>query len=220
MELAVNKKTLSSVYDDKSFLNETVNLLNSIIDEELEKEVPDCDLIDECISTLDLIQTAENPTLALHLVLSKKEVINYCRKNAKSKNLKKSVAAAMILVIIGSSAVFTLSPKAVKSAQSFFESISAFLFEKADETESGDDKISSIYATFPEGTAFKTKTANNITLENVVITAIYNDSKTKEIPLSDCQISKTEEKDGEKKYVLVVISYKGCACSVVYEMEE
>ena len=220
MEITVNKTILQNIYNDKSFYSEIYNLLNSIIDEELEKEEPDCDLIDECISALDDIQKSQSSASAIRLVLTKKEVMRYCKQHSKSKTVQKTVAAAVLIILLGSSIAVLNAPAIAESAQNFFESIAGILFEKADETDENDDKISSIYATFPEGTAFKTKNKNDITLENVVITAVYSDGKTKEIPLSDCQISKTEEKDGESSYILVVISYNGCACSVVYETEE
>ena len=219
MEITVNKTILQNIYDDKSFYSEIYNLLNSIIDEELEKEEPDCDLIDECISALDDIQKSQNPASALHLVLTKKAVLSYCKKHSKNGIVRKTVAAAALLVVLGSSIAFAASPELVKSAQSFFDSISSFLFEGAKETENNDNEISSIYVTFPEKTEFKIKNENEINLENVVITAVFSNSKTKEIPLSDCKITKTAESDGDNKYIIVAISYHGCACSVVYEVE-
>ncbi len=221
MNISVNETTLKEIYNDKNYYSEIYSLLNSVIDEELEKDEPDCDLIDDCISIIDSIQKNDNPASALHLVLTKKEVMRYCKQHSENKTVQKTIAAAALLVIIGSSVAFASSPELVKSAQNFFDSVSSFLFEKADETETqNDDEISSIYATFPEGTKFKVKNENEINLQNVVITAVYSSSATKDIPLSDCKITKTAENNEEGNYILVVISYNGCACSVVYEVEE
>ena len=52
----INKKILNEILDENTLKAEIAELLNDVIDKELEKEEPDCDLIDECIDILDNIE--------------------------------------------------------------------------------------------------------------------------------------------------------------------
>ncbi len=52
-EIKIDKRILNEILDENTLKNEIAEFLNDIIDEELQKEEPDCDLIDECIDILD-----------------------------------------------------------------------------------------------------------------------------------------------------------------------
>ncbi|HAY72952.1 MAG TPA: hypothetical protein DCY31_03705, partial [Ruminococcaceae bacterium] len=56
-KLVMTESILKEIYDDDSFKAVTVELLNSLIDAELQKEEPDFDFIDECADVLIEIQS-------------------------------------------------------------------------------------------------------------------------------------------------------------------
>ena len=73
-DLKLTKEILNSIYDDTSFKAEVAELINSLIDEELSKDEPNCDFIDECINTLEELES-ENFAKAVsytHLTLPTK----------------------------------------------------------------------------------------------------------------------------------------------------
>ena len=55
-KIMINKTILEEILDENSLKNEIAELINNVIDEELVKEEPDCDLIDECIDILESIE--------------------------------------------------------------------------------------------------------------------------------------------------------------------
>ncbi|MFR5875401.1 MAG: hypothetical protein ACLUFN_02815 [Eubacterium sp.] len=220
MDFTINEKTLCNLLNDELYSNEIVSFLNSVIDEELEKDDMDCDFIDECINAIDEITEYYNSAPAIRLMLTEKRVMSYCKKHSRNNGAVRAVIAACLVMVIGGTALFHTSPAVAKSSKEFFEVVISSLQQMADITDSNDSTISSIYASFPENTVFKAKDIDSIDLSEIKITAIYNDNSTKEIPISDCKITKSIEKDENNKSVaLVVIAYNGCACSVVYQIE-
>ena len=95
----INKTILEEILDENSLKNEIAELINNVIDEELVKEEPDCDLIDECI---DILESIENDDYS--------NVIPFVKKAYNGRINKKVwsilVACAIILVAsIGTVAV-------------------------------------------------------------------------------------------------------------------
>lgn len=70
MNITVNSTTLQSVINDSKSNKDLIEFLNSVIDEELEKVNPDCDLIDECIDIIDELQQHKYTSPVLALVVS------------------------------------------------------------------------------------------------------------------------------------------------------
>ena len=98
-KIMINKTILEEILDENSLKNEIAELINNVIDEELVKEEPDCDLIDECI---DILESIENDDYS--------NVIPFVKKAYKGRINKKIwsilVACAIILAAsIGTVAV-------------------------------------------------------------------------------------------------------------------
>lgn len=98
-KIMINKTILEEILDENSLKNEIAELINNVIDEELDKEEPDCDLIDECI---DILESIENDDYS--------NVIPFVKKAYKGRINKKIwsilVACAIILAAsIGTVAV-------------------------------------------------------------------------------------------------------------------
>lgn len=219
MEFTVTEKSILSLLNDKKQNKEIIRFLNQIIDEEIEKDSPDCDLIDECIDAIDEIQAEENSQPALRLVLTKKQVMKYCRRHTQNSNTVKSVIAAALVLIMGGTAVFNASPALAETVKSFFETIVSTLQELSAETKSDEDSdISSIHASLDENSNLIITDIDDIDEEKLIVTAVYSDKTERNIPISKCKISKTLEHTDEGSYVLVAISYDGCACSIAFEV--
>ena len=98
-KLAINKTIINEILDEKTLKIEIAELVNDLIDEELLKEVPDCDFIDECI---DILDNLENNNYS--------NVVPFVNKTYKGRFSKKAwsilVACAIILAAtIGTVAV-------------------------------------------------------------------------------------------------------------------
>ena len=95
----INKTILNEILDENTLKAEIAELLNDVIDKELEKDEPDCDLIDECI---DILDNLENDDYS--------KVIPFINKTYKGRFSKKVwsilVACAILLAAsIGTVAV-------------------------------------------------------------------------------------------------------------------
>ena len=115
MNITVNAKTLQAVFDDSKSNQDLIDFLKSVIDEELAKANPDCDLIDECVDFIDELQEHKYTSPVLRVVLSAntvKKIVNPKRNSWKSLNraLRVAIIAAMI-----ATGTFTVNA-AVKSA--------------------------------------------------------------------------------------------------------
>ncbi len=98
-EIKIDKRILKEIFDENTLKNEIAELINNVIDEELVKEEPDCDLIDECIDILDNLENNDYSN-----------VIPFVKKAYKGRINKKVwsilVACAIILAAsIGTVAV-------------------------------------------------------------------------------------------------------------------
>lgn len=123
MDITVNKRIITSIFDDEKSINEILDFLNQVIEEEIEKENPDCDLIDCCVDTAQEIQNELSTAPLLKLMVSKKQLLNYCKKHSGKNNTLKAVIAAGLVVIIGGATAVSTSPALARSVKSFFESI-------------------------------------------------------------------------------------------------
>lgn len=115
MNVTVNEKSLSLLINDLKSNDDIIAFLNSIIDEEIEKENPDCDLIDECINAIADIEDDDSSAPVLHLALtpaSIKKIVNPSRTSWK--NLNRALRIAIVAAVIATG-TFTVNA-AVKSA--------------------------------------------------------------------------------------------------------
>ncbi len=98
-KIIINKDILDEILDENTLKFEIAELINSVIDNELLKDEPDCDLIDECIDILDNLEKEDYSN-----------VIPFINKTYKGRFSKKVwsilVACAIILAAsIGTVAV-------------------------------------------------------------------------------------------------------------------
>lgn len=221
MNLTVTAKQINEITNEKQFREELFSFLNEIIDEEIAKgDDMNTELIDECIDALDELQ-AQGKQKALKIVLTQKDIIKYCKKSAKvhsSKNAKAAVAACLVM-LLGSTALFSADPALAQQTKEFFSNIISALSIAAEQSETdGETDIQSIYAVFPKDTSFTVKTESDIDLSKVTIKAVYGNGKEKTIPLRKCTVNKVKGTTA-KNTILIVIAYEGCSLSITYTIE-
>lgn len=218
MNITVNQKSITAVFNDNKVNNELINSFNAIIDEELEKENPDFDIIDECAEAINEIYNEQNIVPAIRLMITKKQVMKYCKHKAHGNNTMKAVVAACMVLIIGGAAAINASPALAENIKSFFETIISTLQNASDDTENSDSKTLSIYASLPDTAKRTVRSIDDVDVNQIRITAVTNDGEYNVSP-SKCRITKTIEHTDKGSFVLVAISYDGCACSIAFEME-
>ncbi|MBQ9228350.1 MAG: hypothetical protein IJ168_05900 [Eubacterium sp.] len=209
MTLTVNREAVLTVLDEAQLHREIAAYLEEVMGTELAKEAPDCDLIDECVAVLEALQSNGEAAPMLRLRVTKPQLTAYCRRHSKRGAVQKGVIAAALALVISGTAAFYTVPAFAGSVRTLFERVVYSLTTAVADTEE-DGEVVSIYATVPE----------NGDVRNAAVTAVLRDGSEQAVPLNDCRITQTtEEADGER-YVLTVIAYKGCACSLITEAEE
>lgn len=211
-DLRVTKEILNSIYDNAGFRAEVAEFINSLIDEELLKDEPNCDFIDECINTLDEL---ENKNYA--------KVIPFVKKNAGKtvrQRLVSIAAACAILAAISFGAVAVShtieqkrEAKTTTAAQITTENTTA---ERTTTTEAATVTTKpTTQATLPTGLrlrfgdGFKDEYYIGEKLDTSGITAIvsYTDGTERNVPLADCKVTADDGFGTRERYETVKISF-------------
>lgn len=211
-DLKLTKEILNSIYDDTSFKAEVAELINSLIDEELSKDEPNCDFIDECINTLEELES-ENFA----------KVIPFVKKHAGKTFRQKFVsvaAACAILAAISFGAVAVShtieqkrEAKTTTVTQAVTESATA---ERTMTTEAVTTTTkSTTQAAIPTGIrlrfgdSFKDEYYIGEKLDTSGITAVvsYSDGTEKIVPLADCKVTADDGFGTRERYETVKISF-------------
>ncbi|MGN1479292.1 MAG: hypothetical protein ACI4XH_05945, partial [Acutalibacteraceae bacterium] len=87
--LIVTQQIIKEICDDESFKREVADFINSLIDEELLKETPDCDFIDECISALESLEQDDFSN-----------VIPFIKDNATARKDKRKLFSILVACAI------------------------------------------------------------------------------------------------------------------------
>lgn len=211
-DLKLTKEILNSIYDDTSFKAEVAELINSLIDEELSKDEPNCDFIDECINTLEELES-ENFA----------KVIPFVKKHAGKTFRQKFVsvaAACAILAAISFGAVAVShtieqkrEAKTTTVTQAVTESATA---ERTMTTEAVTTTTKpTTQAAIPTGIrlrfgdSFKDEYYIGEKLDTSGITAVvsYSDGTEKNVPLADCKVTADDGFGTRERYETVKISF-------------
>lgn len=211
-DLKLTKEILNSIYDDTSFKAEVAELINSLIDEELSKDEPNCDFIDECINTLEELES-ENFA----------KVIPFVKKHAGKTFRQKFVsvaAACAILAAISFGAVAVShtieqkrEAKTTTVTQAVTESATA---ERTMTTEAVTTPTKpTTQAAIPTGIrlrfgdSFKDEYYIGEKLDTSGITAVvsYSDGTEKIVPLADCKVTADDGFGTRERYETVKISF-------------
>lgn len=211
-DLKLTKEILNSIYDDTSFKAEVAELINSLIDEELSKDEPNCDFIDECINTLEELES-ENFA----------KVIPFVKKHAGKPFRQKFVsvaAACAILAAISFGAVavsHTIEQKREAKTNTVTQAVTeSTTSERALTTEAVTTTTKpTTQAAMPTGIrlrfgdSFKDEYYIGEKLDTSGITAVvsYSDGTEKIVPLADCKVTADDGFGTRERYETVKISF-------------
>ncbi len=211
-DLKLTKEILNSIYDDTSFKAEVAELINSLIDEELSKDEPNCDFIDECINTLEELES-ENFA----------KVIPFVKKHAGKTFRQKFVsvaAACAILAAISFGAVavsHTIEQKREAKTNTVTQAVTeSATAERTMTTEAVTTTTKpTTQAAIPTGIrlrfgdSFKDEYYIGEKLDTSGITAVvsYSDGTEKIVPLADCKVTADDGFGTRERYETVKISF-------------
>lgn len=211
-DLKLTKEILNSIYDDTSFKAEVAELINSLIDEELSKDEPNCDFIDECINTLEELES-ENFA----------KVIPFVKKHAGKTFRQKFVsvaAACAILAAISFGAVavsHTIEQKREAKTNTVTQAVTeSATAERTMTTEAVTTTTKpTTQAAIPTGIrlrfgdSFKDEYYIGEKLDTSGITAVvsYSDGTEKIVPLADCKVTAEDGFGTRERYETVKISF-------------
>lgn len=192
----------NDILNDDAFINEAESFLNALIDDELEKDNPDFDFIDECIDTIDSVRNSEN---TVELIISKKDFIN---KIIRKKHYPVfmgfvSAAAAVALILgglqIGHSEEIKTMLSELKNQLPFFSTV-----EPATERS-----VVSIKCSFSDEFKDEYIEGEPFDKSGIGVIAEYSDGTTESIPLSECNIDYDEDFGKNAGYETVTVEYMG-----------
>lgn len=201
-DLKFNNNIYNDIINDKGFIDEAETYLNALIDDELEKENPDFDFIDECIDAIDCIRNEEHPA---EMLLSKKEFINKITGKKNYKPFIGLVAAAAAIAIVFSGMQVGQNEH-IKTIVSELSHHLPFI-NPVELTQA--ESIVSISCTF--GNDFKDEYVEGEPFDKSGITVIaeYSDGTTQNIPLSECNINYNESFGKNVGYETVTVEFEG-----------
>lgn len=221
MNITVSKKIINRACTE-DLTAQIEEYLNSVIDDEIQKDDCDTDLIDACIDALDSIRT-NNVYPVLRVMLQDKDIVEYCKRKAGKSNYssRKAIAACLILAVLASAAFLNTDTALARQIKDAFSQIIEVLNAASDNSEdSGNAEISSIYAVFPNDYSFTVNSKDDIDINEMTIYAVYRDGSEKNIPVSECTYSITQNSEDGKNQLILAVAYKGCVFSIIYNIEE
>lgn len=196
MELTVSEKILTSICNENNA--EIIECLNSVIDEELLKDNPDCDLIDDCINTIYELDNNDEYASILRLALTSESIrklVNPTRTSWKRLNL--ALRVAIVAAIIATS-TFTVNAAVgaitgVNFIEKFANTITEY-FNNNDE-DNGDDGTLNKVVHIPATTTINAETETTTNESTTVLTTTKQTISTSTTTTKDeIQTSTTRQK--------------------------
>ena len=207
--MMVNQSIIEEIMLSETLNREIATYLNSVIDEEINKrEQMNTDLIDECITALEGL---EKGTVEFN---KNSKILRFChRKTGKAEIVFQRAAAIAVILTLSSALALKASPTMAQNAKELISQIGIQLGIAAKSTED-DSEIVSIYLELPESFSPIITTGEEADLSGVKLFAVSQNGDEREISLSDCEVTQ-QRISGDKTKILLIISYKGCATSIV-----
>ncbi|MBE6720705.1 MAG: hypothetical protein E7571_08665 [Ruminococcaceae bacterium] len=213
MNITVNEQIIKKVFDEQDYVEELSAFLNSVIDAEIEKDDIDTELIDDCTDLLYALQFGGEPDTD-----SVNKLLHIYKTQINREKRKRQIAAAIMIMLIGTGALLQTNPAIAEQTRDMFSRIAYSLGITAEKSENGEN-IKSLYANFDSNPETNVKSEDEIDLTHMQIIAVGEDGKEFEVPLSDCEITKTPTEDEEQQKIIVTVAYKGTAFSITYTIE-
>ena len=211
MSINIDGSIIEEILNDGKFKDELCEFLHLVIDEEIEKgDEMDDNLVSDCVDALMALEENDIKR-AVDKLRSSDNIIRFVhKKQFKAQNIKRSVAAAVALILVAHTAAYTTVPTYANSVDSFVQSIIEIINISSDKTDDGSDKYCEIRVTLPEDFNEHIGSLDEISLKDVKITAVDYDGNLTEIPIEECEIGEpTVIYDGSTAYAEITVSYKG-----------
>jgi len=235
-ELTINKNILTEILDGKILKAEITKFINSLIDAELLKALPDCDFIEECVDILEELNTDDHNSL-ISFVDSTTNIVDN-----RKKVISILVACAIILTAsMGAFAAnYTIKKRKTESKDSASTinttsrtaSITAKTVDSSKETTKTTVKPTAKITTSKKATSTLTPiTLKNIRLlfdssfkdeytvgekfdtSGITVFAEFSDGKSKMINLSDCELVINEDFGKTECYETVTVKYNNASAT-------
>lgn len=209
--LVITKNILNEIYDDSSFKAAVVELLNSLIDIEIEKEEPDFDFIDECA---DVLIEVQSDNLSAVIPFIKK---NNNTDDKKRKTLGIFLACAVVFSLsFGAVAVsHTIERKnedktttATTSQATTVKTTAAVTTTKKAASEAVD-----LWLSFPDGFVYEYDSIDDFTFDGIIANVEYSDGTVKKIGINNCKIIKSEDFGKSRFLEKIIVEYDGVRTS-------
>lgn len=217
--LIFNQNILEKLLDETSFKSEAADLLNEIIDNELSKENPDCDLIDECVEALEYIENGDYLNVIPFAVKAERA----SGKNRRAIGIL--IACAVILSsCIGAVAVnYTIEKKKAETAVSTASeqpaatvtatetpaSTSSTVDETTTTTTAAEPEVENIRLNFGDDFKDEYEIGEKLSLKGISVIAVLSDGTEKNVDISDCGIIKNKSFGNAERYETVTVEYEG-----------
>ena len=141
MNVTVNNKTLSLLVNDLKSNEDIIEFLNSVIDEELEKEIPDCDLINDCIDAIASLEDDDSKAPVLHIALTPQTIKKIVNSHRSSwKNLNRALRVAIIAAIIATGTVSVNAAVNSVTGVNLIKELASAVVEVFTPSDSDDEK--------------------------------------------------------------------------------
>lgn len=217
--LKLNENILLKLLDEKNFKNEVYAALNRIIDEELSKDEPDCDLIDECINAIEEIEKSDysnviafaaenrnNPHISrrmLGIIIAAAFVLSAgISAVAINRNFEKKKTEENTVSNVSQSAVTTTTTVSTSStmASSVSDTTSTSLTQAS---------IEKILLEFNDKFKDEYVIGEKLSLNGINVKLQYSDGSKKYADINDCRIITDKNFGKAEKYETVAVSYGG-----------
>lgn len=202
-EIKIDKRILNEILDENTLKNEIAELVNELIDEELFKDEPDCDLIDECIDILDNLEKDDYSN-----------VIPFINKTYKGRFSKKvwSILVACAIILAASIGTVAVGYTVEKIREQ----------REAEKTTTTTVTTTTTTTTQPTTAVFPTKLILSFASDfkdeyvvgekfdpnGIVVKIEMSDGNVKTLSADECEIITDRNFGKDEKYETVTVKYE------------
>lgn len=225
METAIRKEHFLHPDFTENFKSLMCEHLNSLIDEELQKEYADFDFIDECANAINAIREDFEGTV-LPLISERKFMENagYAKKNSFVKVIAAACAVVMVVMALNTTVEKTTDINLIKSASNWVQSLFTHdmttekieetttekqtdeTTEKA-ETETVSQQAESIEFEFSDTFKREYKVGESLELNGLTVLISYSDETVKMVPHNQYKISVSPDFGTKAGYETVTVKF-------------
>lgn len=136
MEIILNKSIINTINNEINDNKDLISFLDSVIDEELLEDEPDCDLIDNCVNTIIELEGCGDITPFIRLALTSNSIKKIVNSKSRSwKQLNRTLRIAIIAAIIATSTFTVNAAVGEITGKTIAESINSIIHENKTTTK-------------------------------------------------------------------------------------